>query len=113
VPLTEARSNDRAILEDEPWGKMQPIRHALGGLLLEQNYLEEAEAVFRKDLKYHPRTPWALVGLIKTLKKKGEDCCSTSSEIETLQEQLRKQRETDLADFEVNVACLCCRTEDD
>jgi hypothetical protein len=21
---------------DEPWGKMQPIRHALGGLLLEQ-----------------------------------------------------------------------------
>jgi tetratricopeptide (TPR) repeat protein len=30
---------------DEPWGWMQPTRHALGALLLEQGRIEEAEAV--------------------------------------------------------------------
>ena len=30
---------------DEPWGWMQPTRHALGALLLEQGHVEEAEAV--------------------------------------------------------------------
>jgi hypothetical protein len=111
--LAATRSNGRATSEDEPWGKMQPVRHALGGLLVEQNHIEEAEAVFRKDLKFHPRNPWALVGLIKALKKKGGDCCSNSSEIGTLEEQLRKQREIEMADFEVKVACQCCHAEDD
>jgi tetratricopeptide (TPR) repeat protein len=35
---------------DEPWGWMQPIRHALGALLLEQGRAAEAEAVYREDL---------------------------------------------------------------
>ena len=35
---------------DEPWGWMQPTRHALGALLLEQNRLDEAESVYRADL---------------------------------------------------------------
>ena len=35
---------------DEPWGWMQPTRHALGALLLEQGHAEEAETVFREDL---------------------------------------------------------------
>ncbi len=35
---------------DEPWGWMQPTRHALGALLLEQGQVEEAEAVYRADL---------------------------------------------------------------
>ena len=33
-----------SIRYDEPWGFMQPTRHALGALLLEQNRIEEAEA---------------------------------------------------------------------
>ena len=99
------------LLPDEPWGKMQPIRHALGGLLLEQNHLDEAEAVFRKDLKFHPRNPWALVGLINTLKKKGGSCCNASKEIEELQEQLQTQRQSSMADVEVKVACACCQGE--
>ena len=32
---------------DEPWGWMQPTRHALGALLLEQGHVEEAESVYR------------------------------------------------------------------
>eukprot|EP00984_Skeletonema_dohrnii_P019855 scaffold9589_cov139-Skeletonema_dohrnii-CCMP3373.AAC.1 len=32
---------------DEPWGKMMPVRHALGGLLCEQGHFDEGESVFR------------------------------------------------------------------
>ena len=35
---------------DEPWGFMQPVRHAHGALLLEQGYAHKAEQVFRADL---------------------------------------------------------------
>ena len=100
---------------DEPWGKMQPIRHALGGLLLEQGQLSEAEAVFRKDLNFHPRNPWALVGLIRCLEQRsGSNCCSNdningdSSEINMLKEQYRVQRQMEWADFNVVVPCECC-----
>lgn len=109
--LRKAVDMQDSLLYDEPWGKMQPIRHALGGLLLEQNHLDEAETVFRKDLKYHPRNPWALVGLINTLKKKEGNCCSTSQEVQELQEQLQTQRQSSMADFEVRVACACCLRE--
>ena len=56
--LRKAVSMQDNLNYDEPWGKMQPIRHALGGLLLEQGRLDEAEKVFRKDLVYHPKNPW-------------------------------------------------------
>ena len=39
-----------ALPYDEPWGWMQPPRHALGALLLEQGRVEEAEASYRADL---------------------------------------------------------------
>ena len=102
---------------DEPWGKMQPIRHALGGLLLEQGQLEEAEEVFREDLKFHPKNPWALTGLINCLKQKSQgSCCSASkekndvgTEIETLQAVLDAQRKCEWADYDVTVACECCK----
>src|SRR3954464_7439781 len=54
---------------DEPWGWMQPARHALGALLLEQGRVEEAEAVYRSDLGLdgklsracqHPDNLWSL-----------------------------------------------------
>jgi tetratricopeptide (TPR) repeat protein len=100
---------------DEPWGKMQPIRHALGGLLLEQGEVEESEAVFRIDLKLHPRNPWALVGLIRCLEwKQSGRCCSSNLsrydtvEITQLRDQLRVQRQMEWADFDVVVACECC-----
>jgi len=96
---------------DEPWGTMQPIRHALGGLLLEQNNLEEAESVFRRDLEFHPDNPWAMVGLIETIKKKTQSCSGTSEEIKELEDKLKKQREIHLADFDIKVACACCKDD--
>ena len=119
---------------DEPWGKMQPIRHALGGLLCEQRQYEEAEQVFRVDLKYHPANPWSLVGLIACLNgrlKIGQkSCCSETEsscssnreqsavegqerdemmlEVKKLQVMLEKQQESMWVDFDISVPCLCC-----
>jgi tetratricopeptide (TPR) repeat protein len=97
---------------DEPWGKMQPIRHALGGLLLERGHLEEATAVFRKDLHFHPKNPWALVGLIECLKCQQPCCCEATdrnAEIAMLQSQLAICRSGELADFDIEVPCECCQ----
>jgi len=66
---------------DEPWGWMQPIRHALGALLLEQGHAAEAETVYREDLglggtlpraQIHPDNLWALRGLLDCLQRRGE-----------------------------------------
>ncbi|ANP35061.1 hypothetical protein JL2886_00125 [Phaeobacter gallaeciensis] len=66
---------------DEPWGWMQPTRHALGALLLEQGHVAEAEAVYRADLgldgtlsraSIHPDNVWSLKGLHDCLAARGE-----------------------------------------
>jgi len=70
-----------ALPYDEPWGWMQPTRHALGALLLEQGRIEEAEAVYRSDLGLdgklsracqHPDNVWSLHGLHECLLRRGE-----------------------------------------
>ena len=101
---------------DEPWGKMQPIRHALGGLLLEQGNVDEAEKVFRTDLTFHPRNPWGLQGLIQCLEsqvdtvfKEQVEKVPLTLELSILREQLIKQRVTEWADFNVTIACKCCQ----
>ena len=55
---------DAALSYEEPWSWMQPPRHALGALLLEQGEVEEAAAVYTADLAAHPGgNIWALHGL--------------------------------------------------
>jgi len=94
---------------DEPWAWMQPARHALGALLLEQERAEEAEAVYRADLglddtlsraSQHPDNVWALHGLHECLTMSGE----------TGEARLIKQR-LDLANARADVAieasCFC------
>ena len=72
---------DDSLPYDEPWGWMQPARHALGALLLEQGHVEEAEAVYRSDLGLdgklsracqHPDNLWSLHGLYECLTRRGE-----------------------------------------
>jgi tetratricopeptide (TPR) repeat protein len=96
---------------DEPWGWMQPVRHALGALLLEQGRTEEAEAVYREDLglggalpraQVHPDNLWALRGLLDCLERRGE----------TAEAALIRQRVTFAAaraDLSVEVSCFCAR----
>ena len=70
--LRDAVARDEALRYDEPWGWFQPPAHALGALLLEQGELDEAEAVYRRDLARHPGNGWGLFGLEECLRKKGE-----------------------------------------
>lgn len=105
---------------DEPWGKMQPIRHALGGLLLERGHLAEAADVFRTDLRYHPKNPFAVVGLIQCLERKlrsglldKDEHIEFTSELNDLQSVLTAQHASEWADFNVRVACACCTIQSD
>ncbi|KUN74572.1 hypothetical protein AQJ46_03290 [Streptomyces canus] len=94
---------------DEPWGWMQPTRHAYGALLLEQGHLAEAEAVYRADLGLddtlprplqHPGNVWALHGLHECLvrgKKEGE--------ARIVAQHLRIAAA--LADVPVEASCFC------
>ena len=53
--LRRAIELDDALPYDEPWGWMQPTRHAYGALLLEHGHVEEAAAVYAADLGLIPR----------------------------------------------------------
>jgi tetratricopeptide (TPR) repeat protein len=80
--LREAVALDDALPYDEPWGWMQPVRHALGALLLEQDRTEEALAVYTADLGLdgtlrrpcrHPENVWSLHGYHACLRRLGRD----------------------------------------
>jgi tetratricopeptide (TPR) repeat protein len=79
--LRRAVELDDGLPYDEPWGWMQPARHALGALLLEQGRAEEAEAVYRADLGLddtlarpcqHPGNVWSLHGYHECLTRLGK-----------------------------------------
>ena len=72
---------DDGLPYDEPWGWMQPARHAYGALLLEQGRVSDAEAVYRADLGLdrtlpracqHPGNVWSLVGYHECLVRLGK-----------------------------------------
>ena len=100
---------DDTLPYDEPWGWMQPTRHALGALLLEQGHTDESEAVYRADLGFdgvlsrasqHPDNVWALHGLHECLVLRGAHA----------EAALVKQR-LDLAnaraDVPIEASCFC------
>eukprot|EP00298_Acanthocystis_sp_HF-20_P004718 c15032_g1_i1.p1 GENE.c15032_g1_i1~~c15032_g1_i1.p1 ORF type:complete len:560 (-),score=174.83 c15032_g1_i1:65-1744(-) len=98
--LQEAVKADDSLLYDEPWGWMQPTRHALGALLLEQHRTEEATLVFQKDLQSYPENMWSLYGLCGCLKKENK--------MEEYKEVLsRFQNASKRSEISLNAACFC------
>ena len=94
---------------DEPWGWMQPTRHALGALLLEQDRIEEAEAIYRADLGFddtlaracrHPNNVWSLHGMHECLGRLGRE-----------KEAMLLKSQLDIAlaraDVEIKYSCYC------
>ena len=78
--LRQAVALDDNLPYDEPWGWMQPARHALGALLLEQGRVEAALAEYRADLGFdsvlkrssqHPDNVWSLSGYHECLERTG------------------------------------------
>jgi tetratricopeptide (TPR) repeat protein len=109
--LREAVALDDALNYDEPWGTMQPVRHALGALLFEQGHIEDAEAAYREDLglggslpraQVHPDNVWALRGLHDCLQARGETC-----EIEHISRRLSLVEAR--ADSSVRASCFCAQ----
>lgn len=49
-----------------------PVRQSLGAVLLDAGRLEEAEAVYREDLKRWSNNGWSLFGLLQTLRAAGK-----------------------------------------
>jgi tetratricopeptide (TPR) repeat protein len=100
---------DDTLPYDEPWGWMQPTRHALGALLLEQGRYEEAEAVYRADLGLdttlsracqHPRNVWSLHGLHECLTRRGET-------VEALHIKLQLDQALARAEVPIKASCFC------
>ena len=100
---------DDGLPYDEPWGWMQPTRHALGALLLEQGHVEEATDIYRADLGLdntlrracqHPDNVWSLHGLHECLLRLGR----------TAEAAMVKQR-LDIAaaraDVPIKASCFC------
>ncbi|MFE9391801.1 tetratricopeptide repeat protein [Streptomyces sp. NPDC006784] len=100
---------DDSLPYDEPWGWMQPTRHAYGALLLEQGHIEEAEAVYRADLgldgtiprsQQHPGNVWSLRGYHECLARQ-----ERTGEAAIIEQQLRLAQAR--ADIPVDASCFC------
>lgn len=96
---------------DEPWGWMQPPRHAYGALALEQGKVEEALGVYKADLGLdetlpralrHPNNIWALHGYHECLQRLGR-----AAEADEVSKQLGQMKLD--ADVSVTSSCFCRR----
>ncbi|MEP2530504.1 hypothetical protein [Shimia sp.] len=109
--LRQAVHLEDTLAYDEPWGWMQPVRHALGALLFEQGHVTEAEAAYREDLglggqlsraTVHPDNVWALRGLHDCLKARGD-----TKELPLIKQRLEMAEAR--ADDTVKASCACAQ----
>jgi len=107
--LRESIKRAGSLPYDEPWGWMQPPRHAYGALALEQGLIEEAAAAYRADLGLdytiprqlqHPNNVWALHGYHECLVKLGRN-----EEARLMEPQLKLALA--VADVDITSSCFC------
>ena len=107
--LRRAVALDDGLPYDEPWGWMQPARHALGALLLERDRVEDAAAVYRADLGHdralrracqHPDNVWSLHGYHECLDRLGrrEEAAMVKQRLDIALAR---------ADVEITASCFC------
>jgi|SRR5918999_2824266 tetratricopeptide (TPR) repeat protein len=107
--LRQAVALDDSLPYDEPWGWMQPARHALGALLLEQDRVAEAMQVYQADLgldntlrraSQHPDNVWSLHGYVECLHRLGQHAEATAA-------QTRLDLALARADVAIRTSCFC------
>ncbi|HET8986082.1 MAG TPA: hypothetical protein VFN03_10020 [Trueperaceae bacterium] len=107
--LRRSVSLDDALPYDEPWAWMQPVRHALGALLLEQGQVEEALATYRDDLGLsgtlpralqHPGNVWSLHGYVECLDTLGRTEEAMNARLALAVAKAR-------ADVPIEASCFC------
>ncbi|KAH6973660.1 hypothetical protein BKA56DRAFT_592246 [Ilyonectria sp. MPI-CAGE-AT-0026] len=113
--LRQAMHREDNLPYDEPWGWMQPTRHAYGALSLEQGHVEQALEAYMADLGMddtlsralqHKNNVWALHGVHECLRKLGRT--DAAKEVEgALAEAVA------MADVPITASCFCrLETED-
>ncbi len=107
--LRKAVYLDDNLKYDEPWGWMQPARHALGALLLEQDRVEEAKQIYMDDLglsdtlvstSHHVENMWSLHGLVECLERQ-------NNPVEARLFRTRLHLAQARADVEIEASCAC------
>ncbi len=107
--LRKAIEFDDHLVYSEPWGWMQPTRHAYAALLLEQGHVEEAAQAYAEDLGFvkslprghqHPNNIWALRGYHECLTRLGRH-----AEARMLEQPLSMAAH--VADVKVTSSCYC------
>ncbi len=98
--LRRATEREDRLRYDEPPDWIQPVRHALGATLLQEQRGVEAEEVFREDLRRLPGNGWALFGLARSLRMQGKEL-----EAGAVEAQVAKAWAG--ADVKTNSACYC------
>ncbi len=69
--LTQAVAIEDGLVYDEPHLWLAPTRHALGAALLAAGRFDDAQRVYRDDLRHYPGNGWSLGGLAEALRKSG------------------------------------------
>jgi len=85
-------------MEPPPW--IQPVRHALGAVLMEAGRYPEAEAVYRADLTHYPENGWSLFGLSQSLRKQ-------EKKAEAAAVRARFDKTWQHADVKLSSSCFC------
>jgi tetratricopeptide (TPR) repeat protein len=107
--LRRAIDLEDALPYDEPWGWMQPTRHAYGALLLEQGHVAQALDVYAADLGVddtlpravqHPGNVWSLHGLHECLTR-----LEHTAQARLVAQQLRIAAA--VADVPITASCFC------
>jgi tetratricopeptide (TPR) repeat protein len=107
--LSRAIDLDDNLPYDEPWGWMQPTRHAYGALLLEQGDVDAAASVYAADLGLddtlaracqHPNNVWSLHGYHECLIRLGRP--EGAARIRPVLD-----RALAVADIEIKSSCFC------
>jgi tetratricopeptide (TPR) repeat protein len=111
--LQKAIELEDALPYDEPWGWIQPVRHALGALTLEQGRVEQAEQAYREDLGLagdlpraciHPNNIWGLTGLDECLRRRG---AGDTAEAKMIRQRLELAAAR--SDLPVGASCHCAQ----
>lgn len=98
--LREGVRLEEALRYDEPPGWMQPVRHALGALLMGAGRADEAEVVYREDLAKNAQNGWSILGLSNALRAQGKTRDAVALETRLTQVWTR-------ADVRPKSSCYC------
>lgn len=98
--LSQAVHMEDRLTYDEPPVWVQPVRHALGAVLVSAGRHEQAEAFYREDLENWPNNGWSLHGLETCLRARG-------AQDQADQAHAQFERAWANADTVVGASCLC------